>query len=179
MVIILCKFYHKKQWAHQNLEKIHDDDDDSKNHHKKGKQSKIIFDNRQKSQMECVVMVSPLRQECSTDIEIDGNLKDSTISKETFQNTQETLSKESKIQVQITIDGDSSNVKWIKTHMSPSLGDIKKVLSKKRYGITDVEAYEYAAKTSKNGKDGVEDIEEDDSILPMFGKIIELEMYSC
>ena len=185
-----CKLYHNKEWAHQNLEKIHDDDD-SKNHHKKGKQSKIIFDNRQKSQMECVVMVSPLRQECSTDIEIDGNLKDSTISKEKFQNTtgkidqyninksQETLSKESKIQVQITIDGDSSNVKWIKTHMSPSLGDIKKVLSKKRYGITDVEAYEYAAKTSKNGKDGVEDIEEDDSILPMFGKIIELEMYSC
>ena len=93
--------------------------------------------------------------------------------------SQETLSKESKIQVQITIDGDSSNVKWIKIHMSPSLGDIKKVLSKKRYGINDVEAYEYGVKTSKNGKDGVEDIEEDDSILPMFGKIIEVEMHSC
>ena len=81
--------------------------------------------------------------------------------------------------MQITIDGNSSNVKWIKIHSSPTLGDVKKVLCKKRYGITDVEAYEYAVKTSKNGKEGTEDIEENDSVLPMFGKIIELEMYSC
>ena len=89
-------------------------------------------------------MVSPLRQECSTDIEIDGNLKHSIIPRETFQNStgkinqnniimsQETLSKESKIQVQITIDGDSSNVKWIKIHSSPTLGDVKKVLCKNK-----------------------------------------------
>ena len=102
--------------------------------------------------MDCVAMVAPLQRN-------------------------EKLSKDNKIQ--IIIDGNKSNVIWINIHPYPTLGDVKKLLKKKKYGIIDVEAYEYAVKTSKNGKEGTEDIEEDDSILPMFGKIIELEMYSC
>ena len=66
--------------------------------------------------------------------------------------------KESKTQVQITINGE--NVYWIKIPKPPNyitLADIKnQLLSKPQiYGITVVGLYDYYVKTIKNGKIGL------------------------
>ncbi len=46
------------------------------------------------------------------------------------------------------------------------------------YGMSNEMAYYYLAKATNDGKAGFEHIDEDDSILPLFGDKIELQCWS-
>ena len=89
----------------------------------------------------------------------------------------------SKTKVELTINGNTDKVHWIKV-FKPSdcitLNDIKPLLMRKpkMYGMSNKMAYYYLAKATNDGKVGFEHIEEDDSILPLFGDKIELQCWS-
>ena len=61
-----------------------------------------------------------------------------------------------------------------------TLADIKNhLLSKpKKFGITDINIYDFNVKITRNGKIGLDEIDDEDSILPLFGDVIELECWS-
>ena len=89
-----------------------------------------------------------------------------------------------KTQVQISVDGNTDNINWIKiakpSH-SVTLNDIKPLLLKnpKRYGMSNEITYQYTEKTSKGCDIGFEEIdEEDDIILPLFGNKIIIQCWS-
>ena len=89
-----------------------------------------------------------------------------------------------KTQVQISVDGNTNNMNWIKI-AKPSnnvtLNDIKPLLLKnpKRYGMSNEITYQYTVKTSKGCDIGFEEIdEEDDIILPLFGDKIIIQCWS-
>ena len=48
----------------------------------------------------------------------------------------------------------------------------------KKFGITDNKLYEFNVKTQINGKVVLEEIDEDDYVLPFIGDSIELECWS-
>ena len=89
----------------------------------------------------------------------------------------------SKTRVELTINGNKDNVHWIKV-AKPSncitLNDIKLLLMRKpkMYGMSNEMEYYYLAKAINDGKAGFEHIDEDDSILPLFGGKIELQCWS-
>ena len=89
----------------------------------------------------------------------------------------------SKTRVELTINGNKDNVHWIKV-AKPSnfitLNDIKPLLMRKpkMYGMSNEMEYYYLAKAINDGKAGFEHIDEDDSILPLFGGKIELQCWS-
>ena len=89
-----------------------------------------------------------------------------------------------KTKVQISVNGNIDNVNWIriaKPSNSITLKDILPFLkrSPRMYGLSDEMMYNYKVKTTGNGKVGFELLDEDeDSILPLFGDIIELQCWS-
>ena len=88
-----------------------------------------------------------------------------------------------KTQVEISVNGNTDNVKWLKiTKPSNAITiiDIKPLLMRqpKMYGMSNELTYTYWVKTSKSGKVGFEHIDEDDIILPLFENKIELQCWS-
>ena len=88
-----------------------------------------------------------------------------------------------KTQVEISVNGNTYNVKWLKiTKPSNAITiiDIKPLLMRqpKMYGMSNELTYTYWVKTSKGGKVGFEHIDEDDIILPLFENKIELQCWS-
>ena len=88
-----------------------------------------------------------------------------------------------KTKVQITINRD--RIYGFKIHKSPRsviLDDIKKhLLSKQnKFGITEdeINTYDFNVKTTIKGRDVLEEIDEDDEVLPLIGDQIELECWS-
>ena len=88
-----------------------------------------------------------------------------------------------KTKVQITINRD--RIYGFKIHKSPmsvTLDDIKKhLLSKQnKFGITEdeIRTYDFNVKTTIKGRDVLEEIDEDDEVLPLIGDWIELECWS-
>ena len=90
---------------------------------------------------------------------------------------------EKKTLVEISVDGNTDIVNWMKI-AKPSktitLNDIKTLLRRKpkMYGMSNDINYIYRVKTFKNGKFGFEQIEEDDSFLPLCEDKIELQCWS-
>ena len=90
---------------------------------------------------------------------------------------------EKKTLVEISVDGNTDIVNWMKI-AKPSktitLNDIKTLLRKKpkMYGMSNDINYIYRVKSFKNGKFGFEQIEEDDSFLPLCEDKIELQCWS-
>ena len=85
--------------------------------------------------------------------------------------------------MELTINGNTDKVHWIKVSKPSTritLNDIKPLLMRKpkMYGMSNKMAYYYLAKATNDGKVGFEHIEEDDSILPLFGDKIELQCWS-
>ena len=92
------------------------------------------------------------------------------------------LKEENKTKVQITINGEDVFLIKIQKHStSVTLSDVKNQISRKPklYGITDVRMYDYFVKAPiVNGKVGLEEIDEDDTILKLLGSNIEMECWS-
>ena len=92
------------------------------------------------------------------------------------------LQDETKTKVQITINGENVFLIKIQKHSTNvTLADVKnQILRKsKMYGITNVQMYDYFIKTAiVNGKVGLEEIDEDDTILKLLGNNIEMECWS-
>ena len=90
----------------------------------------------------------------------------------------------SKTKVMLLINGDCNNVIWINILKSPNdvtLGDIKLILHSKpkKYGMSNEIMYEYSVKTTdEDGNTGFEDIDNDNTILPLFGKKIVLKCWA-
>ena len=90
---------------------------------------------------------------------------------------------EKKTLVEISVDGNTDIVNWMKI-AKPSktitLNDIKILLRRKpkMYGMSNDINYIYRVKSFKNGKFGFEQIEEDDSFLPVCEDKIELQCWS-
>ena len=90
---------------------------------------------------------------------------------------------EKKTLVEISVDGNTDIVNWMKI-AKPSktitLNDIKTILRRKpkMYGMSNDINYIYRVKTFKNGKFGFEQIEDDDSFLPLCEDKIELQCWS-
>ena len=90
---------------------------------------------------------------------------------------------EKKTLVEISVNGNTDIVNWMKI-AKPSktitLNDIKTLLrmKPKMYGMSNDINYIYRVKSFKNGKFGFEQIEEDDSFLPLCGDKIELQCWS-
>ena len=90
---------------------------------------------------------------------------------------------EKKTLVEISVNGNTDIVNWMKI-AKPSktitLNDIKTLLRKKpkMYGMSNDINYIYRVKSFKNGKFGFEQIEEDDSFLPVCEDKIELQCWS-
>ena len=90
---------------------------------------------------------------------------------------------EKKTLVEISVNGNTDIVNWMKI-AKPSktitLNDIKTLLRKKpkMYGMSNDINYIYRVKSFKNGKFGFEQIEEDDSFLPLCEDKIELQCWS-
>ena len=92
------------------------------------------------------------------------------------------LQDETKTKVQITINGENVFLIKIQKHSTNvTLADVKnQILRKsKMYGIANVQMYDYFIKTAiVNGKVGLEEIDEDDTILKLLGNNIEMECWS-
>ena len=91
------------------------------------------------------------------------------------------LQEEAKTKVKITINVD--NVYIFKLHKPPNsltLGDVRNHLFSmpKKFGIMDNKLYEFNVKTQMNGKVVLEEIDEDDYVLPLIRDSIELECWS-
>ena len=90
---------------------------------------------------------------------------------------------EKKTLVEISVNGNTDIVNWMKIE-KPSktitLNDIKTILRRqpKMYGMSNDMNYIYRVKSFKNGKFGFEQIEEDDSFLPLCEDKIELQCWS-
>ena len=90
---------------------------------------------------------------------------------------------EKKTLVEISVDGNTDIVNWMKI-AKPSktitLNDIKTILRRqpKMYGMSNDINYIYRVKSFKNEKFGFEQIEEDDSFLPLCEDKIELQCWS-
>ena len=90
---------------------------------------------------------------------------------------------EKKTLVEISVNGNTDIVNWMKI-AKPSktitLNDIKTILRRKpkMYGMSNDINYIYRVKSFKNGKFGFEQIEEDDSFLPLCEDKIELQCWS-
>ena len=90
---------------------------------------------------------------------------------------------EKKTLVEISVNGNTDIVNWMKI-AKPSktitLNDIKTILRRKpkMYGMSNDINYIYRVKTFKNGKFGFEQIEDDDSFLPLCEDKIELQCWS-
>ena len=87
-----------------------------------------------------------------------------------------------KTKVEISVNGNTDNVNWLKISKPSNnitLNDIKKLLMSqpKMYGMSNEMTYYYRVKTTDGGKVGFEHIDEDHSILPMFGDKIELQCW--
>ena len=90
---------------------------------------------------------------------------------------------EKKTLVEISVNGNTDIVNWMKIAKPPktiTLNDIKTLLRKKpkMYGMSNDINYIYRVKSFKNGKFGFEQIEEDDSFLPLCEDKIELQCWS-
>ena len=91
---------------------------------------------------------------------------------------------ESKTKVELSINGNIDTVSWIKVTKPPNnitLIDVTKLLEKqpKMYGLSNEMMYNYRVKiTDEEGQIGFEDIDEPNSILPLFGDKIELQCWS-
>ena len=89
----------------------------------------------------------------------------------------------SKTKVELSINGNTDTVSWIKVSKPPNtitLNDIKKLLKKtpKMYGLSSEIMYHYRVKVLDDGQVGFENIDEDNSILPLFGDKIVLQCWS-
>ena len=91
---------------------------------------------------------------------------------------------ESKTKVELSINGNIDTVSWIKVTKPPNnitLIDVTKLLEKqpKMYGLSNEMMYNYRVKiTDEEGQIGFEDIDEPNSILPLFGDKIVLQCWS-
>ena len=91
---------------------------------------------------------------------------------------------ESKTKVELSINGNTDTVSWIKVTKPPNnitLIDVTKLLEKqpKMYGLSNEMMYNYRVKiTDEEGQIGFEDIDEPNSILPLFGDKIVLQCWS-
>ena len=115
---------------------------------------------------------------------MDAADKENKTSKKELINVQKfPQMQETKTLVEISVDGNTDIVNWMKI-AKPSktitLNDIKTLLRKKpkMYGMSNDINYIYRVKTFKNGKFGFEQIEEDDSFLPLCEDKIELQCWS-
>ena len=89
----------------------------------------------------------------------------------------------SKTKVEISINGNTDTVSWIKVSKHPNtitLNDVTKILMKqpKMYGLSSVMTYCYRVKVLDEGQIGFEDIDEHNSVLPLFGDKIVLQCWS-
>ena len=90
----------------------------------------------------------------------------------------------SKTEVKLLINGDSNNVNWINISKPPhdvTLNDIKLILKSnpKKYGMSNEIMYEYCVKTTdEDGDIGFKDIDDDNTILPLFGDKIVLKCWT-
>ena len=91
---------------------------------------------------------------------------------------------ESKTKVELSINGNTDTVSWIKVTKPPNdvtLIDVTTLLEKqpKMYGLSNEMMYNYRVKiTDEEGQIGFEDIDEPNSILPLFGDKIVLQCWS-
>ena len=115
---------------------------------------------------------------------MDAADKENKTSKKELINVQKfPQMQETKTLVEISVDGNTDIVNWMKI-AKPSktitLNDIKTLLRKKpkMYGMSNDINYIYRVKSFKNGKFGFEQIEEDDSFLPLCEDKIELQCWS-
>ena len=90
----------------------------------------------------------------------------------------------SKTKVKLLINGDSNNVNWMNISKPPNyvtLNDIKLILQSKpkKYGMSNEIMYEYCVKTTdKDGDIGFEDIDDENTILPLFEDQIVLKCWT-
>lgn len=99
------------------------------------------------------------------------------------ENVEKTSNIKSKTKVEISINGNTDTVSWIKVSKHPNtitLNDVTKILMKqpKMYGLSSVMTYSYRVKVLDEGQIGFEDIDENNSFLPLFGDKIVLQCWS-
>ena len=100
------------------------------------------------------------------------------------ENVEKTSNIKSKTKVEISINGNTDTVSWIKVSKHPNtitLNDVTKILMKqpKMYGLSSVMTYCYRVKVLDEGQIGFEDIDENNSFLPLFGdKIVLVQCWS-
>ena len=108
--------------------------------------------------------------EMETELRIDNPRN---IKKKSGQNCNIDIAPDAKTKTKVQIKINGAQVYWIKIQKRPNtvtLADIKNQLMQKQriYGIVDVKMYDYFVKTTKNDQVGLEEIDEDASILPLF-----------
>ena len=88
----------------------------------------------------------------------------------------------SKTKVKLLLNGNSDNVNWIsisKPASNVTLRDIKLVLQSQPKRYSNETMYVYSVKTTdEDGDIGFEDIDEDNTILPLFGDKIVLQCWT-
>ena len=99
------------------------------------------------------------------------------------ENVEKTSNIKSKTKVEISINGNTDTVSWIKVSKHPNtitLNDVTKILMKqpKMYGLSSVMTYSYRVKVLDEDQIGFEDIDENNSFLPLFGDKIVLQCWS-
>ena len=101
-----------------------------------------------------------------------------------MDNSKEKITQITKTKVELSINGNTDTVSWIKVTKPPNnitLIDVTKLLEKqpKMYGLSNEMMYNYRVKiTDEEGQIGFEDIDEPNSILPLFGDKIVLQCWS-
>ena len=125
-------------------------------------------------------------EDCIDNSRIQDKIQNSRIQIENPRNIQVATPPKikSKTKVKLLINGDSNNVNWINISKPPNdvnLNDIKLILKNnpKRYGMSNEIMYDYCVKiTDEDGDIGFEDIDDDNTILPLFGDKIVLKCWT-
>ena len=106
----------------------------------------------------------------------------SRIQIENPRKVQEVPHPKAKTKVKLLINGDSNNVNWISISKPPNsvtLSDIKLILKSQPKKYSNEKMYVYCVKTTdEDGDIGFEDINEDSTILPLFGDKIILQCWT-
>ena len=130
-----------------------------------------------------ITIEDELMEILDTEDDLSDNIENfSKIQIENPRNVQEVTHPKAKTKVKLIINGDSNNVNWISISKPPNsvtLSDIKLILKSQPKKYSNEKMYVYCVKTTdEDGDIGFEDINEDSTILPLFGDKIILQCWT-
>ena len=130
-----------------------------------------------------ITIEDELMEILDTEDDLSDNIENfSKIQIENPRNVKEVTHPKAKTKVKLIINGDSNNVNWISISKPPNsvtLSDIKLILKSQPKKYSNEKMYVYCVKTTdEDGDIGFEDINEDNTILPLFGDKIILQCWT-